>query len=121
MHASRPATPGEVLVALGHSVRLEILGLLLKGERCVCEITPHFKQERSVVSRHLSILENAGVVRSRKVGRRVFYQIADDRIVTLLNVLLDIFEKPGKGKSVGPSSGLACCLPAPRKETDGPK
>ncbi len=114
MLRSRRLAPERILAALGHRVRLDIVTLLLKGERCVCEITPAFRQERTVISRHLAVLENAGIIQSRKVGRRVFYQIADRRAVTLVEVTRRMSNGPGKGVPVGPKSPLACCAPVRR-------
>ncbi|MDA8130596.1 MAG: metalloregulator ArsR/SmtB family transcription factor [Elusimicrobia bacterium] len=51
--------------------RLKILGLLLRGELCVCHITEGLKLAPSTVSKHLSILEAAGLIETRKLGRWV--------------------------------------------------
>jgi ArsR family transcriptional regulator len=118
MHTSGAAIE-DVLAALGNRVRLEIVSVLLDGECCVCEITPDFSQERSVVSRHLAVLERAGIIRSRKVGRRVFYQIADERAVVLLAIAREMAAHPEKGVPVGPQSGLACCAPRKNRRTNG--
>ncbi len=109
MLRSRRPPAEDIFAALGHRVRLNIVILLLEGERCVCEITPAFRQERTVVSRHLAVLENAGIIRSRKVGRRVFHQIADRRVAALVRVARRMSLDPGRGVPVGPASPLACC------------
>lgn len=109
MHISNKPGPDEIFAALGHPVRLEIVAMLSRGERCVCEIAPYFKQERSVVSRHLSRLEAAGVVRSRREGRRVFYRLADQRMLNLLDVVIDILKHPNSARPIGRSSGSGCC------------
>ncbi len=118
MHRINKPGPEAVFAALGHPVRLEIVALLSRGERCVCEIEPQFPQERSVISRHLGVLERAGVVRSRRVGRRVFYQIADSRVLALLDVVLDMLKHPEKARPVGPSSPLTCCPPVKKRRSD---
>ncbi len=51
-----------VLKALGQPTRLQILELLRGGERCVCEIFPAIHQEQANVSKHLSILRQAGIL-----------------------------------------------------------
>jgi len=78
--------PARLLAALGNEHRLEIVELLRRGERCVCEITPTFALDPSVVSRHLAILERAGVIVSRRDGRRVFYRITDRRLLRVLDL-----------------------------------
>jgi ArsR family transcriptional regulator len=77
----------EVLAALGSEHRLKIVELLRGGERCVCEITPEFELDPSVVSRHLAVLEQAGVIVSRRTGRRIHYRIADRRVLRLVDLV----------------------------------
>jgi len=73
-----------LFAALGSDVRLAIVCLLAPGERCVCEITPRFKLDTSVVSRHLTLLEQAGIIRSRRDGRRVFYRLASRGVIKMV-------------------------------------
>lgn len=96
--------PESLFAALGNDVRLSIVGLLVKGERCLCEIAPHFHQDPSVICRHLQILERAGVVLSRRDGQRIFYRLADHRTVKLLETALDIVEHPSRARAVGPKA-----------------
>ena len=73
-----------VLKALGQPTRLQILELLRDGERCVCEIFPAIHQEQANVSKHLSILKQAGILESRKDGLRILYRIKAPEILNLL-------------------------------------
>ena len=73
--------------ALGDETRLNIVELLLDGEKCVCEIFPHVKRTQSTVSIHLAKLEVAGLIKSRREGKKVFYKIADPRIRGVFKVL----------------------------------
>jgi len=66
--------------ALADPIRLEILAFLRGGEKCVCEIVPHLNLIQPVVSRHLKILKDAGIVRCRKDGTKRMYSIVDHRI-----------------------------------------
>jgi ArsR family transcriptional regulator len=70
----------KVFKAFSDPVRLEILEFLRNGEKCVCEIIPHVKLIQPVVSRHLKILKEVGVVRYRKDGNKRLYSITDQRI-----------------------------------------
>jgi DNA-binding transcriptional ArsR family regulator len=72
------------LKALGQPTRLQILDLLKNGERCVCEIFPAIDQEQANVSKHLTILKQAGILDSRKEGLRVIYWIKDKEILGLI-------------------------------------
>ena len=99
--------PESLFAALGNDVRLNVVGLLAKGEKCLCEIAPHFHQDQSVICRHLQLLERAGVVLSRRDGQRIFYRLADHRTVTLVESAMDIVEHPGRARPVGPSLSKA--------------
>jgi len=70
----------QVFHALSASDRLEILEFLREGEKCVCEIVPHLNLIQPVVSRHLKILKDAGLIRCRKDGTKRMYSIVDKRV-----------------------------------------
>lgn len=91
----------EVLAALGSEHRLKIVELLRGGERCVCEITPEFKLDPSVVSRHLAVLEQAGVIVSRRAGRWIHYRIADRRVLRLLEEAHRMTAAPKQARPAG--------------------
>ena len=63
--------------ALSDPVRLDILEFLRDGEKCVCEIVPHLNLIQPVVSRHLKILKDSGLVLFRKDGNKRLYSISD--------------------------------------------
>jgi ArsR family transcriptional regulator len=73
-----------ILKALGQPTRLQILNLLKDGEHCVCEIFPAINQEQANVSKHLSILKQAGILESRKDGLRIIYRIKNQEALDLL-------------------------------------
>ena len=70
------ARRAEVFKALGHADRLRIVEELGEGERCVCELVESVGSSWSTVSRHLSVLRDAGVVSDEKRGLQVFYKLA---------------------------------------------
>jgi ArsR family transcriptional regulator len=65
--------------ALGDSTRLRILGLLLTGEVCVCDIHESLKISQPKASRHLAYLRRAGLVASRREGLWMHYRLAETR------------------------------------------
>jgi len=83
----------EVLKAIAHPTRLQILYLLKNGEQCVCKIVPELKMEQSNVSRHLNILKKEGLVSSRKEGLKVFYRVTDSEVFQLLEISSDLLKK----------------------------
>lgn len=63
--------------ALGHPTRLWIVEQLSDGaEHCVCEFVRAVGDEFPTISRHLSILKEAGVVVDEKRGKQVYYRLA---------------------------------------------
>ena len=64
--------------ALSDETRLEIVELLRTGERCVCELTDSLDAAQSRLSFHLRVLRDAGIVRDRKDGRWVYYELEPD-------------------------------------------
>ncbi len=77
----------EVFNALAHPLRLKILEKLRQGPCCVCKIIPYVGGEQSNVSHHLAILKKAGIVRCEKRGLEVWYEVMDNRIFDLIDIL----------------------------------
>ena len=71
-----------IIKALAHPTRLFIVDKLSRGERCVCELTDMIGVEMPTVSRHLSVLRNAGLLEDEKRGAQVFYRL---RVPCVLN------------------------------------
>ncbi|MFA5406620.1 MAG: metalloregulator ArsR/SmtB family transcription factor [Candidatus Nanoarchaeia archaeon] len=78
-----------ILKALSDETRFNIIKLLLNGERCVCEIHPNVNVTQSTTSTHLNKLEEAGIIKSRRDGKKVFYHISDKRVIKILQALGD--------------------------------
>ena len=72
----------KVIKALAHPSRVFMVEELTKGERCVCELTEMVGADVSTVSKHLSVLKNAGIVIDEKRGQQVFYSL---RVPCILN------------------------------------
>jgi ArsR family transcriptional regulator, arsenate/arsenite/antimonite-responsive transcriptional repressor len=67
-----------IVKALGDENRIRALMALRGGELCVCRIIEFLALAPSTVSKHMSILKNAGLVEGRKSGRWVYYRLAED-------------------------------------------
>jgi len=65
----------EILKALSHPVRLQIIEGLIKNECNVSEIQKILKLPQSTVSQHLRILKNAGIIKGRRNGTQVCYKV----------------------------------------------
>ncbi|MCF8105556.1 MAG: metalloregulator ArsR/SmtB family transcription factor [Desulfohalobiaceae bacterium] len=71
--------PLSILKALADGSRLRVAAALMEHEElCVCQITELLQLATATVSRHMSILQNAHVVQSRKIGRWVYYRLTDE-------------------------------------------
>ncbi|MBS7632875.1 winged helix-turn-helix transcriptional regulator [Candidatus Bathyarchaeota archaeon] len=75
----------KVFNALSDPVRLEILEFLHDGEKCVCEIVPHLQIAQPLVSRHLRILKECGLVKHRKDGNRRLYSVTSPVIFKIID------------------------------------
>ncbi len=71
-----------VIKAMAHPTRLFIIEELEKEERCVCDLTEQIGADVSTVSKHLSVLKQAGIVSDDKRGNQVFYRL---RVPCILN------------------------------------
>ena len=75
--------------ALSDPNRVRILLSLRREELCVCQITEMFGLATSTVSKHLSILNQAGLVNSRKAERWVYYRLPDKSASVAVREALD--------------------------------
>ena len=78
----------DLLDALADSARQDLVQLLARDELNVTGIAQKVTLSRPTVSHHLGILKRAGLVRTRKVGREVFYRLDKPRITATLQGLV---------------------------------
>ena len=90
--------------ALSDETRLEIVGLLSHGERCVCELQDVLDAAQSRLSFHLKTLKDAGLVTDRREGRWVYYALNRDALDEIAEFASGV--KPGKHAG---SCARACC------------
>jgi ArsR family transcriptional regulator len=76
----------EILKAISQPTRLKILELLREGEKCVCKMLPLLGEEQANVSKHLSIMRQAGIVELRKEGVSSYYRIKDKSVLKILDI-----------------------------------
>lgn len=75
MARSPAARAGDVFRAVADPTRRRMLELLQRGDLAVAELSGPFRMSQSAVSQHLKVLRDAGLVRSRKAGRRRLYRL----------------------------------------------
>jgi ArsR family transcriptional regulator len=123
--------------ALADETRLRILGLLLTGEVCVCDIHESLRIPQSKASRHLAYLRRSGLVDTRRSGLWIYYRLgrlADPVLAAIVDAVrhalthVDVVHKDAgrlqkrTGCCVpmpGDVAGVACCVPR-RQNADAP-
>jgi DNA-binding transcriptional ArsR family regulator len=82
-------TLSEFHKALGDYTRIRILWLLMEREWCVSELAERMKMTESAISHQLRILRSARLVNGHKMGKNVFYSLADEHIKWILEKTYD--------------------------------
>jgi len=85
----------ETLKALADPVRREILKLLRKGRLSAGEITEHFDITGAAISRHLSVLRDADLIRDKREGKFIFYELNASVLEEIMMWIADL--KGGNG------------------------
>lgn len=86
----------ELLKAFAHPLRLAIVLEVRGGERCVHDLVAALDAAQPLVSQHLKILRQAGVLTGRRQGREIVYAIADEHVV---HIALDAIEHANERSS----------------------
>jgi len=86
----------EVAKAIAHPLRIAIIDFLKDGEQCVCDIAEHIGSERSNVSRHLSLMVNAGVLEYHKEGLKVIYRLKCPCILDFFSCVTSVLRQQAK-------------------------
>ena len=96
---NRSRAISSVFKALGHPSRMYIVEKLRDHEFCVCELSEQIGVDTSTISRHLSILKRAGVVKDRKTGTTVYYTLACNCLGGMLSGAENIIRKQMESQS----------------------
>jgi ArsR family transcriptional regulator, arsenate/arsenite/antimonite-responsive transcriptional repressor len=117
--------------ALADATRLRILGLLLTGEVCVCDIHESLKIPQPKASRHLAYLRRSGLVETRREGLWIHYRLgrlADPVMAAIVDAVrhalthIDAVRRDGDRlhkrtgccvPTPGAIAGVSCCTPQP--------
>ena len=74
----------DLMKALAHPTRLQIMDILSNEESCGCHMTAIVRKRQPNVSQHLMVLRDAELVRDRKDGNVIYYSLVDERITEIL-------------------------------------
>lgn len=83
----------KIFKALGHPSRLIMVHALQNGEKCVCELQELIGDDVSTVSKHLSVLKEAEIVKMEKRGTNVYYRLNLCCLDTFLSCTADVIRK----------------------------
>jgi ArsR family transcriptional regulator len=100
--------------ALCHPTRAQIIEFLLSGERCVCEMTGPLDLSQPLVSHHLGLLREAGVVNVRDQGARTYYSVNRERFDADLDGFVAYVERLRSMPRPALEPATACATGGPR-------
>lgn len=96
----------DLLKALAHPRRLEIIQLLRDQELPVSDIHQMLDLPQANISQHLMLLREAQIVKTRREGKQVFYQLADQRIMQASDLIRAVLIDQNKGTDLADGLSL---------------
>ncbi|MES2983880.1 MAG: metalloregulator ArsR/SmtB family transcription factor [Pseudomonadota bacterium] len=94
----------QILKVLGNPYRLQIVTLLLGGEKNVSELNKSVKVSQPALSQHLSKLRREGVLGARREQRQIFYYLNNTHVIRVLGVVGEMSQDMG---AVAPKKQVA--------------
>lgn len=79
----------EFLKACGDPTRVGIICALIGTQMCVCDIAETLNMTSSAISHQLRLLKHMGIVESRRIGKSVFYSLADAHIAQIFQTAFE--------------------------------
>ena len=89
---------GTVLKTLGHPVRLQIIQFLVNGEKRVSDIQAHIGLMQAATSHQLGLMKSKGILTNRREGTTVYYSLANEFILKILDCLETLNNKVLSGE-----------------------
>jgi ArsR family transcriptional regulator len=90
----------DIAKAIAHPLRIAIIDFLKDGDQCVCVIADYVGSERSNVSRHLSVMVNAGLLDYRKEGLKVIYKLKCACIIDFFSCVTRVLKQQAKDNEI---------------------
>lgn len=89
----------EFCKTFSHPVRLAILDGFRRGEKTVSQLEKELGARQSTISQQLSLLRRLGIVRKRRVGRRVYYKLTDIRVLKAYDLVDEVVRETRLGQA----------------------
>lgn len=102
---TRHEARAKIIKAMAHPSRLFIIEELSKRKCCVHELTEMIGADTSTVSKHLSVLKNAGLVNDKKEGNSIYYSLRVPCIMEFFGCVEDVLSANAKQHN----EILKCC------------
>ncbi len=80
----------ELLKAIAHPRRLEIINLLRDQTLCVSEIYEMLDLPQANISQHLMVMRDAGILSTKRDGKLINYSLSDKRVLEACDILKDV-------------------------------
>jgi DNA-binding transcriptional ArsR family regulator len=88
-----------ILRALANPDRLLLLCQMSQGEKSVGELEESLEIRQPTLSQQLGVLRLEGLVNTRREGKRIYYSVADPKVLAVLKTLYDLYCPPQEGGS----------------------
>ena len=88
----------KIIKAIAHPTRLFIIEELEKKDKCVHELTEMVGSDMSTVSKHLSVLKNAGIVADERSGTTMTYRLKTPCILNFISCVEEVLESNAKNQ-----------------------
>ncbi|MCG8334005.1 MAG: metalloregulator ArsR/SmtB family transcription factor [Proteobacteria bacterium] len=88
----------KIIKALAHPSRLMIVDELNKEKRCVADLTQMVGVDTSTVSKHLSVLKNAGLVVDERQGTTIYYHLRMPCLMDFIQCVESVMESNALGQ-----------------------
>ena len=96
---ARLETRARIIKAMAHPSRLLMVEELGRSERCVCDLTEMVGADISTVSKHLSLLKEAGIVQDERRGTQIFYSLRCPCILEFFSCVESVLATLPTGKA----------------------
>lgn len=101
----------EVFKLLGQPIRVQIILIIATGESCVCHMEEILGIRQATISQHMMVLRNSGLVNTKRIGRNIFYSLANPALyqaILQLGLVTGISMADLKQYAATPVEGCSC-------------
>ena len=99
----------QILKALSHPVRLQMVELLLQRRMCVRSLARHFDLSEPTISVHLKVLKNAGLILGEKKSYYMHYQVIRENVASLSQFFAALSATPAAEQQCCKKNGFCHC------------